>query len=1150
VPGGLAFDADGEILIAGGYDNSVLRVSRDGLLKRLAGSGGYSGPIGDGGPATSARLSAPFGIAAEPDGSYYIADTFAGRIRRVSPHGIIETIAGDPNGSSLVEGVHPEEIYIGFAEKVSIGPDRRIYVADTWDSQILVIGDTGAIRREGEYWIPSAEGSAVFIFDESGEHLRTVNALTGATMLSFSYDPEGKITSIVDYAGNATTVARDASGRPLAIVGPFGQVTALELDDVGRLASVSNEAGEAHRMEYLGASSLLTRFIDPKQSSTAIDYWPESIKLIRETNRGGGWTTIGKSADRDGQSRVAVRTAMGSTTLFERRLDTESETEWTTERISAADQVISTSVRNRNGVEESRQADGTLRTRSEYADPVWGSLVRTPHTISLSTPSGLGPETEVIHLAALSDPHNPLSLAERTTEIRVNGQLYRAHFDRTQLLWTFTSPAGRISHIQIDEAGRPVATQVGDLEPVFYGYDNRGRLDSLLQGSGLEERRVDFSYDALGRLRSVQDPLLRQVSFSYDDSNRVVAQELPGNRTVHFDWDPNGNLISLTPPGKPAHLFTHTPADLPATYEPPDIGIGPVTTDYEWNLDLNPDRIVRPDSTAIEIGYDAGQRPISITSPRGSQTIQWEPNTGRIQRLTTPEGVALDYLYDGPLVTRTTWSGAGISGRVDRTYDDDLRLKTISVNGAQPITYAYDADSLVKQAGSLVLHRDPQTALLTGTTLGNITTSYTYNGFGELTAMAAHHGATPLYAEDYTRDSLGRIVTRVETIQSVTTTYDYSYDQAGRLKTVSQNGDPSAQYAYDDNGNRLSKWTPATTETGSYDDQDRMLSYAGATYGYTANGATLTKTDNDGTTTYDYDAFGNLLGVDLPNGTQIHYRFDARNRRIERGVNGTVTQRLLWQSQLAPIAELDASNAVVTRFVYATRVNVPDYMIRGGATYRILSDHLGSPRLIVNATTGAIAQRMDFDEWGRLALATNPSLHPFGFGGGLLDRSVARTRFGARDYSAGIGRWASQDPLRFHSGDTNAYAFVLNDPIGLSDPLGLASICYRPLKRTPIVIYDRNLDQVNNVVGHEHIWFEDDENVGFGPHGRFKEQPEKRKKYSRCREGYDDDLLRIAISNVPVSEDGSYEFFVNNCQHWVDRVLVEYRRLQILEAQQ
>ncbi len=55
-------------------------------------------------------------------------------------------------------------------------------------------------------------------------------------------------------------------------------------------------------------------------------------------------------------------------------------------------------------------------------------------------------------------------------------------------------------------------------------------------------------------------------------------------------------------------------------------------------------------------------------------------------------------------------------------------------------------------------------------------------------------------------------------------------------------------------------------------------------------------------------------------------------------------------------------------------------------TYRFLTDHLGSPRLVVNASTGAVVQRIDYDEWVQVLDDTNPGFQPFGFAGGLYDR--------------------------------------------------------------------------------------------------------------------------------------------------------------------
>jgi RHS repeat-associated protein len=112
-------------------------------------------------------------------------------------------------------------------------------------------------------------------------------------------------------------------------------------------------------------------------------------------------------------------------------------------------------------------------------------------------------------------------------------------------------------------------------------------------------------------------------------------------------------------------------------------------------------------------------------------------------------------------------------------------------------------------------------------------------------------------------------------------------------------------------------------------------------------------------------------------------------------------------------------------------------MVRGGTTYRIVSDERGSPRLIVNSQTGAIAQELDYDAYGCIVRDTNPSFQPFGFAGGLYDTETGLTHFSARDYDAETGRFTSQDPLDFSSGDTNLYSYGSGDPVNSVDPMGL-----------------------------------------------------------------------------------------------------------------
>ena len=92
-PFGVAAIADGGFLVVDAGNQRIRRVSRDGIITTVAGTG-VSGFSGDGGPATAAQLDRPHAVAVLPDGGFLIADTFNNRVRRVSRSGVITTVAG------------------------------------------------------------------------------------------------------------------------------------------------------------------------------------------------------------------------------------------------------------------------------------------------------------------------------------------------------------------------------------------------------------------------------------------------------------------------------------------------------------------------------------------------------------------------------------------------------------------------------------------------------------------------------------------------------------------------------------------------------------------------------------------------------------------------------------------------------------------------------------------------------------------------------------------------------------------------------------------------------------------------------------------------------------------------------------------------
>jgi RHS repeat-associated protein len=589
--------------------------------------------------------------------------------------------------------------------------------------------------------------------------------------------------------------------------------------------------------------------------------------------------------------------------------------------------------------------------------------------------------------------------------------------------------------VTLDTQGRVVHEQVVGLAPIIYGYDSRGRLSSATIGTGSDARTFSFSYNSDGYVAALTDPLGRSASFSQDAAGRMVQQTFPDGRDILYAYDANGNLTMVTPPGRPAHAFSYSSVNLLAAYAPPNVGMGTTETQYTYNADWQLVRATLPDGQTVDISYDSAGRLSTLTLPNGQEDYTYDATTDRLASVTAPGGVTLLYNYDGPLPTGETWTGP-VSGTVSRTYNNDTRLASESVNGTNNITFQYDPDNLFVQSGALSLSRDPQHGLVTGTTLGNVTDTWTYNSFAEGTNYRATVSGTDAYSVQYSYDKLGRVTQKTETIGGGTDTYDYTYDGSDRLSEVRRNGVIITTYTYDSNGNRLSATHNGVTTNGSYDAQDRLTQYGTTVYTYTANGEALTKTAGNQITTYGYDVLGNLRTVTLPDGTQIEYLIDGQNRRIGKRINGALVQGFLYKDGLNPIAELDSGNNVVSRFVYAGKENVPDYMVRGGVTYRIISDHLGSPRLVVDVATDAIAQRLDYDEFGNVLLDTNLGFQPFGFAGGQYDPQTKFVHFGARDYDAETGRWTAKDPIRFAGDDTNLFVYVSNDPINQIDPFG------------------------------------------------------------------------------------------------------------------
>ncbi|WII71411.1 RHS repeat-associated core domain-containing protein [Bdellovibrio sp. 22V] len=894
-----------------------------------------------------------------------------------------------------------------------------------------------------QLYIASAAGNEVYIFDLNGRHLYTKTALLGTNIYSFNYDSQGRLISIAEPFGKVTTFNRDSSGNFNSIQAPSGQLTLVGLDSNGYISSIKNPRNEIYSMSYYSSGGLLHTFQKPNGEISTFEY-DLGGKLTKDSHSGGYFFELIKNINSSYAFDISMNTALGRMSQIQTSsLQDGSISRNVNNSMGTATSVSYTPQGPNHSLNETSY--GVTRAVTSIEDARFGGMVRFPQSESVSKGGGTRTidRTQSVMLANMNDPFSITSWQE-TSQLSGENTKITTVFDPLTKKFTATSFLGKVKEWAIDSYERIVSAKQGNLNAVNFIYTNEN-LTSIVNGT----RTTTLGYNALGLLESITNPLNQTTSYVYDTANRVASKVLPDSRVISFIYDGVGNLTGVTPPGRPLHAFSLNGHGLVGAYEPPVLsGVSLVNTTYTYNLDKQLTAIARPDGGFVNYNFNATTGVLeNYETPDGFYYQYLDTTVGLPSSVETPFGVSTQITYIGrePAGYNTYISGnsvgsySSIYGAGNRK-DSDTVMNPIGTTST--VTYLYNDDEDLKKAGDVNLTYNVPDGQLTGTTMGTGTTgfsdTYTYNTYGEIVGYQAKRGTTVIYDLTLNRDAMGRIDGKTQTMNGATDNYVYTFDNSGRLSQTDKNSAVAATYTYDTNSNRNGGTIGAQPTSATYDDQDRLLTYNTYSFTYNANGDLVSKLNNttSALTQYVYDVFGNLTQVTLPNGTVISYEIDGLNRRIGKKVNGVVQKRWIYMDQYRIAAELNAAGAITKRFIYGSKANIPDYMIASGVKYRIISDHLGSPRLVVKQSDGAVIQRMDHDEFGRVIVDTNPGYLPFGFAGGVYDNQTSLVRFGARDFDPEIGRWTLKDPILFKGQMVNLYSYVFNDPVNYFDQNG------------------------------------------------------------------------------------------------------------------
>lgn len=235
LPFGVAIDAQGNILIADSANNRIRGISTQGIITTVAGS---DHAAGDGGPALTARMFGPGGVAIAPDGSVYISDTNNNRVRHVSTDGIISTVASNlssPNG-------------------LAFDASGALYIADT---------DANVIRK-------LVNGSLTIVAGIAG-----VSGNDGDNLSATSAHLEAPNAMTFDNAGNMYIA--DSGNNRIRIVNPGGTISQFAGDASQGLPGFDGDGGPASsaHMNYPRALSL-----DTHGNLYIADFFNDRVRMV------------------------------------------------------------------------------------------------------------------------------------------------------------------------------------------------------------------------------------------------------------------------------------------------------------------------------------------------------------------------------------------------------------------------------------------------------------------------------------------------------------------------------------------------------------------------------------------------------------------------------------------------------------------------------------------------------------------------------------------------------------------------------------------------------------------------------------------------------------------------------------------------------
>jgi len=606
----------------------------------------------------------------------------------------------------------------------------------------------------------------------SGHYLDKVTGPDASVMARFEYT-DGRVTAVIDGAGNRTEISSDPGARRESVTSPDGRMTTLTTyDEKGNLAREDRIAdGQTHTTQW---------------TYDALNH-PTS-----ETGPGGALTR-------------ATWTERGDLASY---TDAEGRT-WRLEhdehglpvREIAPDGRTTTSVTyDDRGLLVAQQRAGTAGWTFTYNSS--GNLTELRRDGALLQTRAYDAQGRVVSVVQPGTPTRALT------------------YDAAGRVASIKDGAAAATTLEYDGSGDLLKVVDPAQQAQTWEYDALGRRTAAVDGAN---RRITYTYDAASRLRTIRDRTGTTTTFDYDRNGQVV-RETAGTAVRTFSYDGAGRLVEAAN-ATGAVRFGYDLADnlvAQTTTGAAGAGLPTVALTFDYDRTGAPTATTGPGGTT-SFGYDGRGRLASVVDAAGGRFGFGFDDDDRVTSLSRPNGVTDALKWDpttGELASRVATSTGGATlARSEYTYEPSGRRTSLTdLDGLH--SYSYDA------LGRLTGVDNPAASPLADE-------SYTYDAGGNRTSwpgtavgQAVYDASHRLQRDgtyDYGYDGEGRLLTRTERATGKVTTYTWS--ARGELLSVRAPDGRTTAYAYDALGRRVEVNDAGTIRRFGWDGSNPVAEY-------------------------------------------------------------------------------------------------------------------------------------------------------------------------------------------------------------------------------------------------------------------------------------------------------------------------------------